>query len=91
MLIKLYPRHGDEYLIQFDNVVTGISERSLAYILENKAFSDEDGWKVIKNRDVLALPNNVRVFVDNKQIFIDKLHQLTASVDKTGKPETFQL
>lgn len=91
MIIKLFPKHGDEYLIQFDQVVTTISERSLAYILEDKSFSDDDGWKTIKGRDVLALPNKVRVFINNKKMFIHQLQRMAESVDKTREPGQFSL
>ncbi|WP_291323339.1 hypothetical protein [Desulfonatronospira sp.] len=91
MNIKLYPRHNDEYLIQFDNVITIISERSLAYILEDKRFSENDGWKVVKDKDVLALPNNVRVLVDQKDKFIHNLSKSTELVEKSQKPQEFTL
>ncbi len=91
MNIKLYPKHDDEYLIQFDNVITTISERSLAYILEDKRFSDNDGWKVVKNKDVLALPNNVRILVNQKDKFIRNLAKSTELVEKFQKPQEFAL
>ena len=91
MNIKLYPKHDDEYLIQFDNVITTISERSLAYILEDKRFSENDGWKVVKDKDVLALPNNVRILVNQKDKFIDNLAKSTELVEKSQKPQEFTL
>lgn len=91
MNVKLYPKHDDEYLIQFDNVITTISERSLAYILEDKRFTDNDGWQVVKNKDVLALPNNVRILVNQKDKFIHNLAKSTELVEKFRKPEEFAI
>ncbi len=91
MRVRLYPKNADTYLIQFDSVVTVITEKTLFFVLENQSCSDEEGWITINDQNVLSLPNDVRIIVPDKSRFIPALKQTQRQVDDSGKPAAFDI
>jgi len=89
MKVTLFPRENDTYLLQVDNVITTISDRALIYILEGKSYSEDEGWTRIKDRDAIALPNEVRIFVPDKNDFIAELKKARQYVDAHNDTYSF--
>ncbi len=91
MSVKLYPKHADFYLIQFDKVITPLSERAITYILAGRAYADNEGWKTIKGHNIITLPNDVRVIMPDKNDFIVKLKEAREHVDQRQEPYIFEV